>query len=220
MTLSGGTAVPLLTEVPYGVPLRTLAAEHGTPDAGGALMGGLFGGLVDAGGLDLPLEPGALAAAGTALGCGAIRFLPAGACPVTAAAEAVGHLAAESARQCGVCVTGTAAVHGALKALAAGTAGPETLVNLTRWSRTLPGRGACGLLDAASGTAGSLLRAFPEAVPSHLGAACPACAAWTTDPTGGGRGRLAASVPEVRDPFPYGPPTALPTLLPVLKGTP
>ncbi|MFE2148227.1 NADH-ubiquinone oxidoreductase-F iron-sulfur binding region domain-containing protein, partial [Streptomyces sp. NPDC059456] len=153
VTLSGGSGTPLLTEIPYGVPLRTLAAAHGTPDAAGALMGGLFGGLLDARGLDLPLEPGALAAAGTALGCGAIRLLAPGSCPVTAAAEAVGHLAAESARQCGVCVTGTAAVHDALRALAAGTAGPQTVANLTRWSRALPGRGAGGRRGAPAGAA-------------------------------------------------------------------
>ncbi|MCX4539416.1 NADH-ubiquinone oxidoreductase-F iron-sulfur binding region domain-containing protein [Streptomyces sp. NBC_01565] len=213
VTLSGPAGDPLLTEVPYGVPLRTLAAAHGAPDAAGALMGGLFGGLVDARGLDLPLEPGALAAAGTALGCGAIRFLPAGACPVSAAAEAVGHLAAESARQCGVCVTGTAAVHDALRSLAAGTAGPDTLANLTRWSRGLPGRGACGLLDAAAGTAGSLLRAFPDLLPSHLGAVCPGCAA---DPPSGGPGRLAVAVPEVTD----AAASSARIPLPALKGTP
>ncbi|MGW2996273.1 NADH-ubiquinone oxidoreductase-F iron-sulfur binding region domain-containing protein [Streptomyces sp. NPDC001193] len=181
-------------------------------------MGGLFGGLVDARGLDLPLEPGALAAAGTALGCGAIRLLAAGACPVTAAAEAVGHLAAESARQCGVCVTGTAAVHGALRALATGTAGPQTLANLTRWAGALPGRGACGLLDAAAGTAGSLLRAFPERISSHLGAACRACA--TDLPAEDGPGRLAVAVPEVADaPSALIAPT-MPPVLPALKGTP
>ncbi|MEU9145493.1 NADH-ubiquinone oxidoreductase-F iron-sulfur binding region domain-containing protein [Streptomyces sp. NPDC048349] len=212
VTLSGGRSAPLLTEVPYGVPLRTLAAAHGTPDAAGALMGGLFGGLVGPRALDLPLEPGALAAAGTALGCGAIRFLAAGDCPVATAADAVGHLAAESARQCGVCVSGTASVRDAVHALATGVAGPDTLARLERWSGALPGRGACGLLDAAAGTAGSLLRAFPELARSHLGGPCPGCAA---APAAGGPGRrLAVAVPEVSD----TPPCRTP--LPVLKGTP
>ncbi|MCJ1676311.1 Fe-S-binding domain-containing protein [Streptomyces sp. APSN-46.1] len=216
VTLSGGSAAPVLTEVRYGVPLRTLAAAHGTPDAAGALMGGLFGGLVDARVLDLPLEPGALAAAGTALGCGAIRFLAAGACPVGTAADAVGHLAAESARQCGVCVSGTAAVRDAVHALAAGTAGPDTLVHLDRWSRGLPGRGACGLLDAAAGIAGSLLRAFPGLVRSHLGGPCPDCVA--AAPPGGGHGRrLAVPVPEVAD---AAVDDRTVPRLPVLKGTP
>lgn len=57
VTLSGGPAAPVLTEVPYGIPLRTLAARYGMPDAAGALMGGLFGGLVDARALDLPSNP-------------------------------------------------------------------------------------------------------------------------------------------------------------------
>ncbi|MFJ8011470.1 NADH-ubiquinone oxidoreductase-F iron-sulfur binding region domain-containing protein [Streptomyces sp. NPDC096339] len=214
VTLSGGHATPVLTEVPYGVPLRTLAARHGTPAPAGALMGGLFGGLVDAHVLDLPLEPGALAAAGTALGCGAIRFLASGACPVATAADAVGHLAAESARQCGVCVSGTAAIRDTVHALAAGTADPDAPARLERWSQGLPGRGACGLLDAAAATAGSLLRAFPERVRSHLRGPCPDCAGTAG---GDGRGRrLAVPVPEVaaappspgpvsRWPLPVGP---------------
>lgn len=197
VTLSGGTADAVLTEVPYGVPLRTLAALQGSPDATGALMGGLFGGLVDARALDLPLEPDALVAAGTALGCGAIRFLAAHTCPVSAAADAVGHLAAESARQCGVCVSGTGAIRDALEALVAGSAGPDTAARLHRWSQGLPGRGACGLLDAAAGTAGSLLRAFPDLVPYHLDLSCAPCAARTQADA---PGRLAVTVPEVADP--------------------
>ncbi|RST07780.1 Fe-S-binding domain-containing protein [Streptomyces sp. WAC07149] len=220
VTLSGAGAPPVLTEVPYGTPLRALARRYGTPDAAGALMGGLFGGLVGAGALDLPLEPDALAAAGTALGCGAVRFLGPRECPVAAAADAAAHLAAESARQCGVCVTGTAAVAGALGALAAGTAGPDTAQSLLRWARGLPGRGACGLLDAAAGLAGSLLRAFPGPVRAHLTAPCPGCAQ-TAPPDGR---RLAVAVPEPAAaphadgaPVPAGP-TDIP--LPLLKGTP
>ncbi|WP_329389374.1 Fe-S-binding domain-containing protein [Streptomyces sp. NBC_01351] len=216
VTLSGGSAAPVLTEVAYGVTLRALAAAHGTPDAAGALMGGLFGGLVDALALDLPLEPEALAAAGTALGCGAIRFLTAGACPVRTAADAVGHLAAESARQCGVCVSGTAAIRDAVHALTAGTAGPDTPARLDRWAQGLPGRGACGLLDAAAGIAGSLLYAFPEHVRSHLGGPCPDRGA--AAPTAGGHGRrLAVPVPEVAT---AAEDDRTATRTPVLKGTP
>lgn len=208
VTLSGGPAAPLLTEVPYGTPLRALADAYGTPDAAGALMGGLFGGLVDASALDLPLEPDALASAGTTLGCGAVRFLTDGTCPVTLTADAVGHLASESSRQCGVCVSGTKAISGALTALAAGSADPDTVAHLERWAAGLPGRGACGLLDAAAGNAGSLLRTFPALVRSHLTTPCPACAPGT-DP----HRRLTVAVPRVMD----APATRTP--LPALKGT-
>ncbi|MFC9817742.1 NADH-ubiquinone oxidoreductase-F iron-sulfur binding region domain-containing protein [Streptomyces virginiae] len=224
VTLSGGPVAAVLTEVPYGIALRALADRYGNPGAAGALMGGLFGGLVDADALDLPLEPEALAAAGTALGCAAIHFLAPGRCPVTTAADAAAHLTAESARQCGVCVSGTAAVGKALYGLTAGTAGPDTADNLDRWARGLRGRGACGLLDAAAGIAGSLLRSFPHLVRSHLAAPCPVCAdAVPAD----GRHRLTVAVPEVADapararlhrPAPTPSPTPLP--LPALKGTP
>ncbi|MFG2331076.1 NADH-ubiquinone oxidoreductase-F iron-sulfur binding region domain-containing protein [Streptomyces sp. NPDC048604] len=220
VTLSGGSVAPVLTEVPYGVPLRTLAAAHGTPASAGALMGGLFGGLVDARALDLPLEPGALAAAGTALGCGAIRFLTAEVCPVGAAAEAVGHLAAESARQCGVCVSGSAAISDALDLLASGSAEPDTAERLHRWARGLPGRGACGLLDAAAGLAGSLLRVFPAQVRAHLDGPCPVCRADAP-----GRGphrltRLSVPVPAVGPPAPTGSgPTSAEPMAAVLEGT-
>ncbi|MFI8103200.1 NADH-ubiquinone oxidoreductase-F iron-sulfur binding region domain-containing protein [Streptomyces sp. NPDC086023] len=195
VTLSGGPGAPLLTEVPYGTPLRDLADAVGVPDPAGALMGGLFGGLVDAGALGLPLEPDALAAAGTALGCGAVRFLAGGGCPVSAAADAAGYLAAESSRQCGVCVSGTAAIYGALAGLAAGTAAPDTAAHLERWSTGLRGRGACALLDAAASLAGSLLRAFPTAVASHLTTRCEPCTAATAQPTS----HLTVPVPPVTD---------------------
>ncbi|MFC9293771.1 NADH-ubiquinone oxidoreductase-F iron-sulfur binding region domain-containing protein [Streptomyces sp. NPDC057011] len=217
VTLARRTAAPVLTEVPYGIPLRALARLYGSPDAAGALMGGLFGGLVDARALDLPLEPEALTEAGTALGCAAIRFLGPGDCPVGTAADAAAHLAAGSARQCGVCVSGTGAVAGALHALAAGTARPDTADHLRRWSRGLPGRGACGLLDAAAGIAGSLLRSFPGLVTSHLAAPCPICA--DAGPVDGSR--LTVAVPEVAvgaPPATAVSPTDIP--LPALKGTP
>ncbi|MFG2138440.1 NADH-ubiquinone oxidoreductase-F iron-sulfur binding region domain-containing protein [Streptomyces sp. NPDC048650] len=177
VTLAGGGADPLLAEVPYGQTLRSLAAAQGSTEPSGALMGGLFGGLIGPGSLGLALDPDTLTAAGTALGCGALRFLAPGECPVSLASAALAHLAAESARQCGVCVAGTGAIRDTVGALTTGTAAPDVADRLHRWSTSLPGRGACGLLDAAAGTAGSLLRAFPHLVRSHLGNACPACAA-------------------------------------------
>ncbi|MGX1885004.1 NADH-ubiquinone oxidoreductase-F iron-sulfur binding region domain-containing protein [Streptomyces sp. NPDC055287] len=202
MTLAGAGAPALLTEVPYGTTLRALALAHGGADIHAALMGGLFGGLVAGRSLDLPVDPGRLAEAGTALGCGAVRFLGPYDCPVTTAADAAAHLAAESARQCGVCVAGSGSIRDALRALAAGAAADDVPAALGRWSRGLRGRGACGLLDAAAGTAGSLLRSFPALVTAHLTAPCPACAAATGTPgarPAAAAHRLTVPVPEVPD---------------------
>ncbi|MFE7786547.1 NADH-ubiquinone oxidoreductase-F iron-sulfur binding region domain-containing protein [Streptomyces nigrescens] len=190
VTLAGG-GDPLLAEVPYGCTLRTLAQAQGTPEPAGALMGGLFGGLIGPGRLDLALDPDTLAAAGTALGCGAIRFLAPDECPVSLVSAVLAHLAAESARQCGICVAGTGSLRDAVGALTNGTADSGLLTRLQRWSTSLPGRGACGLLGAAAGTAGSLLRAFPDLVRAHLDAPCPGCA----EPADAGR--LTVPVPYV-----------------------
>ncbi|MBY8339317.1 Fe-S-binding domain-containing protein [Streptomyces spinosirectus] len=174
LTLSGGAGAALV-EVPAGTHLKVLADLCGHGRAEAVLLGGLFGGLHGTGWTDLPLDHDALNAAGGALGCGALHFLHPEDCPVAVAAEAAAHLAAQSARQCGVCVSGTGALAATLAAVARGEADDDTTGRLHRWSRQLPGRGACGLLDAAARIAATLLAHFPDRVDAHRGAGCPAC---------------------------------------------
>ncbi|WP_333779204.1 NADH-ubiquinone oxidoreductase-F iron-sulfur binding region domain-containing protein [Streptomyces sp. IBSBF 3136] len=171
---AGGAAV--LAEVPAGTRLKVLAdlGGHGTAEA--VLLGGLFGGLYGDGWPDLPLDHDGMNAAGTALGCGALHFLHPGDCPVAVATEAAAYLAAQSARQCGVCVAGTGALASTLAAVARGATGDDETGQLHRWSRQLPGRGACGLLDAAARVVATLLDRFPDRVDTHRDAACLVCA--------------------------------------------
>ncbi|MFG3206614.1 NADH-ubiquinone oxidoreductase-F iron-sulfur binding region domain-containing protein [Streptomyces sp. NPDC048192] len=178
VTLSGtaGTAAALV-EAPAGTHLKVLAdlGGHGTAEA--VLLGGLFGGLYGPGWTDLPLDHDRLGAAGGALGCGALHFLHPEDCPVAVAAAATAHLAAHSARQCGVCVSGTAALAGTLTAVTRGEAGHATTDRLRRWAGQLPGRGACGLPDAAARIVATLLTHFPDRIDAHRRAPCPACEA-------------------------------------------
>jgi len=177
VTLSGGGGTPALVEAPAGTHLKTLADLSGHGRARAVVLGGLFGGLYGAGWSDLRLDHEELAAAGGALGCGALHFLHPDDCPVAAATDAAGWLAAQSARQCGVCVSGTSALARALTAVARGEADGTTVANLERWSRQLPGRGACGLLDAAARMAATLLTHHPERVDAHRTTPCPPCTA-------------------------------------------
>ncbi|WP_063770232.1 NADH-ubiquinone oxidoreductase-F iron-sulfur binding region domain-containing protein [Streptacidiphilus melanogenes] len=193
LTLSGGRSAPVLTEQRYGVTLRQLAVLQGTAEPSAVLMGGLFGGLLPPSALDLPLDRARLAQAGTGLGCGAIRFLAPDECPVSVAADAVDHLTAESSRQCGVCVSGTRALRDTLVALAEGRCDADGQANLARWAQGLPGRGACGLLDAAARLAGSLVAGFADLVEAHRRTPCPACAA--TPPDAGRRLRVPVPLP-------------------------
>jgi NADH:ubiquinone oxidoreductase subunit F (NADH-binding) len=182
LTIAGKDVAPTLVEVVRGVPLRRVLAACGWWHATGALMGGAFGGFVDDKGLAVPLDPDSLAAAGTALGCAAIHLITPFDCPVDVAAGALAFLARESSRQCGVCVSGTRALADTVGRLRDGHATGEDITNLHRWAGGLPGRGACGLLDAAARVTGSLLAVHSAAVATHCAAAasgrpCPACAA-------------------------------------------
>jgi NADH:ubiquinone oxidoreductase subunit F (NADH-binding) len=157
ITLAGGGR-PRLIEAANGISTRALA-----PNAAYALVGGMFGGLARING-------------DAVTGVGAIHVAAPGTCPVTLAGDALDYLAAESSRQCGVCVSGTRSLADAVAAMRSGTAEAAQAANVERWAAGLPGRGACGLLDAAARVAGSLARHFPDTVAGHLGRACPACA--------------------------------------------
>jgi NADH:ubiquinone oxidoreductase subunit F (NADH-binding) len=174
ITVSGTGLEPTLFEVPATTRLIDLLNATGSGDASGALMGGMFGGLIS----DMAgprLDRASLAAAGTSLGNGVIHALRAGECPVDLAADALAYLAAESSRQCGVCVSGTRSLAAAVAALRDRIATTTDAANIARWSAALPSRGACGLLDAAARVAGSLVARHPQLVAAHT--ECAACAA-------------------------------------------
>lgn len=189
VTISGTGLEPTLVETTAATRLDDLIAAVGCDDATGALMGGMFGGLIsDTAGLRL--DRATLTAAGTSLGNGVIHLLRAGECPVGLAADALDYLADESSRQCGVCVSGTRSLATAVASLRNGAAGAADVANLARWSAGLPGRGACGLLDAAARVAASLLRHHPDLVAAHSGGPAhsddPACSACAGGAHGGG----------------------------------
>jgi NADH:ubiquinone oxidoreductase subunit F (NADH-binding) len=160
---------PALLELPLGVPLGELVESYGADPTAlrGVMSGGLFGGLH----ADAWSEPL------TGRGCGSFALIGADDCPVDTAADAVAFLAAESARQCGVCINATAGMAEVLAALRTGTTDRDQLVKMSGWTEKVPGRGACALVDAAARLAASLLREFPSEVDAHLDRPCPRCAA-------------------------------------------
>ncbi|HSV39380.1 MAG TPA: NADH-ubiquinone oxidoreductase-F iron-sulfur binding region domain-containing protein [Nocardioidaceae bacterium] len=170
-TVSGAGLDPVLVEVPFGQPLGDLVPSG----LQGAMVGGLFGGLLRSP-WDLPLEYDAFRAAGSGLGCGSFVLIGPDDCPVDTAADGVTYLAAESARQCGVCINATAGMGQVLDGLRLGTTTPADLERMAGWTQRVPGRGACALVDAAARMAASLLREFPDEVATHVDSPCPRCA--------------------------------------------
>ncbi|MEV7005043.1 NADH-ubiquinone oxidoreductase-F iron-sulfur binding region domain-containing protein [Streptosporangium sp. NPDC051022] len=137
----------LLSEVALGT--RT-AEVVGTARA--VLCGGYFGGIQPPSILDVPLDYDAYAAAGSGLGCAAFTVTDD---PLALGRAVAAYFAAESSRQCGVCLNGTRAMAETL------AADPVDVEKLSRWATTLPGRGACSLLDGACLLIRSLLKGFP-----------------------------------------------------------
>jgi len=174
LTVSGAGVPPRLYEVPEGMPLGELVRRHLGAPLRAVMLGGLAGGIHSPALLRTPLSFDSLAAAGAALGCGAIHLIGPGGCPVALARDALSYLAGQSARQCGVCVTGTSRLAATMARAAQGAAADTEA--LERWAVMLPGRGACGLLDAAARLAGSLAGNFPGTLAGHASGSCPACA--------------------------------------------
>jgi NADH:ubiquinone oxidoreductase subunit F (NADH-binding) len=172
-TLTGAGRDPALLELPFGVRLGEVVGA--VSDLRGAMAGGLFGGLL-ASPWSTPLTYDAFRAIGSGLGCGSFGLLGRDHCPVDAAADAVAYLAAESARQCGVCINATAGMRAVLGGLRAGTTTADDVARMAGWTQRVPGRGACALIDAAARMAASLLHQFPAEVDAHLAGPCSECA--------------------------------------------
>ncbi len=111
----------------------------------------------------MPLDPSVMRERGLTFGCGIVSFLDAGACGVAATAEVIGFLARGSARQCGPCRFGLAAISDLSNDLAACRAGSAELTELERLRTLVVGRGACHHPDGAAQLLASAVGAFgPE----------------------------------------------------------
>ncbi len=154
-----------IREIEMGMTIGELASETGagttTEDRQAILLGGYFGGWVSAErGWDVPLDPTALRAAGTAFGCGVVAFLGHEHCGVKATSRIMDWMAGQSAAQCGPCVFGLRAIADATARVAAGRPDGDELERLRRWAGQIAGRGACRHPDGAVGQLLSSLRVF------------------------------------------------------------
>lgn len=135
------------------------------------LPGGYFAGWLSATAVrdGVTLDPSSLRAAGSDLGSAAITVVPDSVCGLWQAVRLLRFFAAESARQCGPCTFGTAAMADALERIARGTARADDLDRLQHYAgRMLPGRGACGHLDGATNAARTALDVFADEIQMHL----------------------------------------------------
>ncbi|HSO93556.1 MAG TPA: SLBB domain-containing protein, partial [Candidatus Dormibacteraeota bacterium] len=130
VTVSGAVSRPGLQEVELGSTVGEVVETAGGARNGlqAVLLGGYFGAFAPADeAWDLELDQASMRARGYALGCGVVSLLSEAECGVKTSSRIMGYMAAQSARQCGPCVFGLAAIAEATSRLSARRAHPGDL---------------------------------------------------------------------------------------------
>jgi NADH:ubiquinone oxidoreductase subunit F (NADH-binding) len=169
ITISGDATHPGVYEVDPGTAVGDLLALGGAGTEAQVVLIGGYGGSWHqiAAVAPLPFTPAGLRPAGASPGAGVLAVLPAASCGITETARILGYLARESARQCGPCQFGLAAIADDFAQLATGQLQGDPLRRLRRRLGVIPGRGACHHPDGAVHLAASALTAFSADLPAH-----------------------------------------------------
>ena len=170
-TVRGHDGRPRISEVPLGIPLKTLLP--GLSEGSAVLIGGYHGTwLTSSQARELTLANGSLGAAQARVGAGVLITLPPDRCGLVEVARVVRYLALESAGQCGPCLNALPRIAAALAEIAAGRAHQRTLDDIERWSALAAGRGACRHPDGTARFVSSALRTFAVEVARHRKGRC------------------------------------------------
>ena len=166
VTLAGDVAVPgLVAEVVDPIPLGRLLATVGGLDAAprAVLVGGYEGTWVDGEvAWAMPVERGALSAAGVSLGCGLLAVLDEDHGGLATTARLLAYLAGQTAGQCGPCLLGLPALAHAFASLADPGATRADERRVHQLVAAVDGRGACGHPSGVALLASSALETFHD----------------------------------------------------------
>ncbi len=171
---SGKVKRPGLWELPMGTPVREILEDH----AGGMRDGLAFRGLLPGGAstdflveehLDVKMDFGSVAAAGSRLGTGTMIVLDSGTCPVGMVANLEKFFAQESCGWCTPCRDGLPWTARLLQAIDDGDGRPGDLERLERHARLLgPGNTFCALAPGAVEPLQSALKYFRDDFERHI----------------------------------------------------
>jgi NADH:ubiquinone oxidoreductase subunit F (NADH-binding) len=170
-SVTGAVIRPGVIEAETGTPVRTLIELAGgaAEPLSALLVGGYFGVWVDADeAVAAPYSRAGLAPLGAAPGAGILVALAEGECGLSYTARLMSWYAGQSARQCGPCQFGLAAIARTTESIARGAASPAHLRRLERWAGDVEGRGACRHPDGGVRLLRSALRVFAGDLERHL----------------------------------------------------
>ena len=171
---------PGVYELPFGTPLRHLIENCG----GGMKDGKKIKAIMPAAPssaylspdqLDTPLEPSAMRAAGSGLGCGVVRLVGEGSCIVEEVLRIAEFFTAESCGQCPACRMETNTLSMLLKKVQQGQGGQAILEQFGKVLAFNKGKGFCNLIAMPGPPIESALKLFPGDFEAHLATGkCPA----------------------------------------------
>jgi NADH:ubiquinone oxidoreductase subunit F (NADH-binding) len=164
-----------LVEAPLGASIEDVLARAAVAldGARGIHVGGPTGGVLPASAAPTALNFGALAEAGTILGSGQVRVLPADTCMVRFAAQLFSYLAQESCGICVPCRVGTRRIEGILEGVSSGIGRADDGPWLDELATHLFEFSLCGFGITAASIVRTLQRYFPDDVRAHLEGRCP-----------------------------------------------
>jgi NADH:ubiquinone oxidoreductase subunit F (NADH-binding) len=179
VTLSGPVPGSGVYEIEHGAPLSSLIDAAGGLEEPlrAVLVGGYAGTWIDgAHAATLTLDDVGLGAYGASTGTGVLALLGRRHCPVAETVRVAVWLARASARQCGPCEHGLAALARGLQAWAGGAPGADGESEQRRLAAVIRGRGACRHPDGALRFVASALDVFaPEFLDHGANGPCDAC---------------------------------------------
>lgn len=173
LTINDGTRPGYVIEVPGGSQLAEVLRAKGIPleSVSAALVGGFHGGWLSRSELKDAVLVGD-PRHGTPAGAGVIWLLRSGQCGLSASAQILDYLAAQSAQQCGPCRFGLPGAANSFRRLVAGEAEEQQAASLQGLAKLLPGRGACHHPDGSVRFLLSSLRTFAADLQAHCRGHC------------------------------------------------
>jgi NADH-quinone oxidoreductase subunit F len=160
-------------ELPLGTPLRHLYENSGGGLRNGRplkaiLPGGPSCAFLSADQLDVPLDPESLKRAGSALGCGVMRFYAEDACMVGEAVRIAQFFARECCGQCPACRMETSMLSVMLERIHQGKADAALYDQFQKIIDFNRGKGYCALINMPGPPITSALRLFRDEFDNHL----------------------------------------------------
>lgn len=176
VTVWGDVSRPGVYDVPLGIPVAEVIRRAGgaLEAVGLAFPGGPASRPLASDELELPFEPAALQAAGSALGAATLLVAGDSACPLAVAASLTAFYEREACGQCPPCTVGCASLARILRGFEAGGSRPRDLRDLADVAGFMSGHGYCAHGRTAALVTTGIVRRFAAAFAQHLEAGrCP-----------------------------------------------